>query len=104
MDIDLGDWETLRDSIDAMRGIKSPEKRGKPNPLKETNDTKPPKPTNFAHGWPVEQLDKQGNHIAYYRNQQEAAESTGYDHWAINKCVTGRQKTHRGYQWRRVEY
>lgn len=97
---DLGDYESLRDSIDAMRGIKQPE----PTEHTEPTNEKPPKPTNFTHGWPVEQLDKQGNHIAYYRNQREAAISTGYDYWAINKCVTGRQKTHRGYQWRRVEY
>jgi len=49
---------------------------------------------------PVEQYDKQGTLMNRYDSQQQASEKTGVRQGDISNCITGRQKTAKGYIWK----
>ena len=49
---------------------------------------------------PVEQYDKQGTLLNRYDSQQQASEKTGIRQGDISNCITGRQRTAKGYVWK----
>lgn len=51
----------------------------------------------------IKQIDLQGNVVATYKSQSEAARKTGNNQQNISACVNGKKKTVGGYIWRRLD-
>ena len=49
---------------------------------------------------PVEQYSKQGVLLGTYSSQQQASNKTGVRQGDISNCITGRQKTAKGFIWK----
>lgn len=51
----------------------------------------------------IQQLDRFGNLIQVFNSLADASAQTGFNSQCIYRCVTGYNKTHHGYTWKRVD-